>query len=185
MYSYRKLVTSCFLLICLGLGPFAISEDAAPTSGFRAEYLQQLDDVAKKLVDLAEATPKEKFSWRPAEGVRSISEVYIHIAGANYFIPKFAGIEPPQPLSQDMEKTITDKAKVIETMQKSIEHVRQAVLKASDADLDKAVTLFGNETTFRGLLFLLANHMHEHLGQSIAYARTNGIVPPWSAAGGN
>jgi uncharacterized damage-inducible protein DinB len=154
---------------------------APPTSGFRAEFLRQLDDVEKKLVDLAQAMPQEKYTWRPAEGVRSVSEVYMHVAGGNFFIPRVIGVQPPTGIGRDLEK-ITDKAKVVDTLKQSMAHVRQAALSTSDADLDKPVKFFGRDSTVREVLMILAMHMHEHLGQSIAYARMNGIAPPWSGA---
>jgi uncharacterized damage-inducible protein DinB len=162
----------------------AMAAPAAPASGFRAEFLRQLDDVEKKLLDLAQAVPQEKYTWRPAEGVRSVSEVYMHIAGGNFFLPRLVGAPPPAGMTReaarDMEK-ITDKAKVVEMLKQSCEHVRQAALNTSDADLDKPVKLFGRDSTAREVFLLMATHMHEHLGQSIAYARMNGVVPPWSA----
>ncbi len=94
---------------------------------------------------------------------------------------KFIGVQAPSDFSRDMEKTITTKPEVIAAMKKSVEHLRQAILKTSDADLEKSVELFGQNTTYRDVFFTAAMHLHEHLGQSIAYARVNGIVPPWSA----
>jgi uncharacterized damage-inducible protein DinB len=153
----------------------------APSSGIRAELLKQLDEVANKLTELAEAVPAEKYSWRPSEAVRSISEVYVHTAAGNYFLMKFIGIQAPADFTRDMEKTITDKAQVIAAIKKSTEHLRQAILKTNDADLEKSVELFGHKTTYRDVFVTSLMHFHEHLGQSIAYARMNGIVPPWSA----
>jgi uncharacterized damage-inducible protein DinB len=155
---------------------------AAPASGLRAELVKQCIDVEKKLVDLAQAMPQEKYSWRPGEGVRSVSEVYMHVVGANYFFPSFVGVKPPEGLSRDMEKTVTEKAKVVEMLRNSFEHLRQAILSKSDSDLDSPAKLFGQETTVRDVLLTTVTHMHEHLGQSIAYARMNGVVPPWTAA---
>jgi len=152
-----------------------------PASGFRAEFLRQLDEVSSKLIELADAVPAEKYSWRPAEGVRSISEVYVHVASGNYFLMKFIGIDPPVDFNRTMEKTIIEKAQVIDAMKKSFMHVRQAVLRTSDSGLEKSVELFGQNTTYRDVFFTAAMHMHEHLGQSIAYARMNGVVPPWTA----
>jgi uncharacterized damage-inducible protein DinB len=160
------------------------SEPAASPAltGFRGDYLQLLDEVEEKLVSLAEAVPAEKYGWRPAEGVRSVSEVYMHIAGGNYLLPSFVGI-PTDGVNREMEKTVTEKPKVIEALKQSFVHLRQAILKTSDADMDKKANLFGREASFREVFLITANHCHEHLGQSIAYARMNGIVPPWSAAG--
>jgi uncharacterized damage-inducible protein DinB len=139
-------------------------------------------DIQKKLLDLADAMPADKYSWRPMEGVRSVSEVYVHIAGANYLFPGFAGVKKPDDLTKDAEKNITEKAKVIDYMKKSFAFMKDAVMKTPDADLDKPATLFGQETTIRGVFFEAGLHMHEHFGQSIAYARMNKIVPPWTAA---
>ena len=155
---------------------------AAPKSGFRAETLWQLDEVQKKIEDLANAVPAEKYSWHPDEGVRSISEVYVHIVGSNYFFMTFLGIKPPMKMDPGMEKSMTDKAEIAKMMKPSFDHVRNTVLKMSDKDLDKATEMFGNTTTYRNVLITEIAHLHEHLGQSIAYARTNNVVPPWTAA---
>jgi uncharacterized damage-inducible protein DinB len=154
-------------------------EPAAPT-GFRAEFIAEVDSVGKKLISLAGAVPAEKYSWRPAAGVRSVSEVYVHVAGADYLIPSFMGVKVPEGISRDMEKTVTEKSKVVETLKGSLEHLKSVASNMSDADLEKKVKVFGNEMTERAVMILILNHMHEHLGQSIAYARMNGVVPPWS-----
>ncbi|HEV2719574.1 MAG TPA: DinB family protein [Thermoanaerobaculia bacterium] len=151
-----------------------------PKHGFRAEFLEDLDDVSKKIVELAEAMPAAKYNWRPGPGVRSVSEVYMHVAGGNYFLATFTGAKPPSYDTRNLEK-ISDKARVIEELKKSFEYLRMVAVNGTDADLDKPVKMFGNETTHRGALMSALNHLHEHLGQSIAYARMNGIVPPWSA----
>jgi uncharacterized damage-inducible protein DinB len=150
-----------------------------PAAGFKAEFFTDLDEVQKKITDLAAAVPADKYAWRPAEGVRSVSEVYMHIAGANYFLATFLGVQPPATMPKDIEK-ITDKQKVLVELQKSFEHLRGVAKTMNPADLDKPVTMFGNPTTQRGVYSTIMNHLHEHLGQSIAYARINGIVPPWS-----
>ena len=153
---------------------------AAPTSGFRADFLTQFDDVSKKIVDLAEAVPADKYGWRPAPGVRSISEVYMHIVGGNSYIPSFIGVKPMEGIERGMEKSVTEKARVVDLLKKSMAHARAAVLATPDADLDKKVKIFGGESSERGVIMIIGNHLHEHLGQSIAYARANGIAPPWS-----
>ena len=161
--------------------PPAAAAPAAPTSGFRADFLVQLDMVGKQIVDLAEAIPADKYTWRPAPGVRSISEVYMHIVGGNSYIPSFMGVKPMAGIERGMEKTVTDKAKVVELLKQSMAHARMAVLSIPDADLDKKVKIFGGqEATERATIMIIGNHLHEHLGQSIAYARSNGIAPPWS-----
>jgi uncharacterized damage-inducible protein DinB len=153
---------------------------AAPT-GFRADYLTEIDDVGKKLVDLAEAMPADKYSWRPAPGVRSVGEVYMHVVAGNSTLPSFLGAPRMDGISRDSEKTVTDKAKIVELLKKSIENARAAASNVTEADLNKKVKTFGDrEMTERQVLFRILNHMHEHLGQSIAYARMNGVTPPWS-----
>ena len=150
---------------------------AAPINGFRAEFLANLDDVQEKILELAETTPAEKFTWRPGNGVRSISEVYMHIAGGNYFLATFLGVEAP-PRARDLEQKVTKKEEVVAELKRSFEHLRAVVSKTED--LEKPVKMFGNPTTNRGVFITMLSHLHEHLGQSIAYARMNGVVPPWS-----
>jgi len=150
---------------------------ATPVNGFRAEFFANLDDVQEKILDLAESTPADKFTWRPAPGVRSVSEVYMHIAGGNYFLATFLGVPAPNRTS-DLEKTVTKKADVIAELKRSFEHLRAAVSKTED--LEKQVKMFGSSTSHRGVMVTMLSHLHEHLGQSIAYGRMNGVVPPWS-----
>ena len=151
-----------------------------PAPSFLADYLSDVDGVSKKLVDLAGAVPAEKYAWRPAAGVRSVSEVYMHVVGANYLLPSFLGAKLPEGFDRTMEKTVTDKAKVIEWLKKSIENAKATASGISDADLNKMVKAFGRDLTQRRVLMIIQTHMHEHLGQSIAYARSNGVTPPWS-----
>jgi uncharacterized damage-inducible protein DinB len=158
------------------------SKENALPKGFRGEFLTQLMDDEKKLVDLAGAIPEEKYGWRPGEGVRSISEVYVHISASNFGFPKMMGVKPPDNLEKDPEKKITAKKDVIEFMKRSFEYARNVAMNTPDADLDKPASFFGEPTTIRGILFHLETHLHEHFGQSIAYARVNNIVPPWTAA---
>lgn len=169
------------ITVCSGF-LLAQTQTAAAGGGLRADWHQQMDDVEKKILSLAEAVPAEKYTWRPAEGVRSIGEVYVHIAGGNYFLPSLAGVTPPPGFKPDAEKTVTDKAKIIELIKQSFVHVRGAFDKLPDSDMEKKINFFGEEMTLRGLYLTVLTHLHEHLGQSIAYARTNGVVPPWSAA---
>ena len=157
---------------------------AAPASGVRAEYLANLNAAADHAVRLAGAFPAEKYTWRPGEGVRSVSEVFLHIAAANYSYARRLGVALPEgvTLGPDFEKSTTDKAKVTEILKQSIEIARQAATQmAYDADVEKTMQgAGGRQITYRQILFSLASHNHEHLGQLIAYARVNGIVPPWT-----
>ena len=182
----RLLLFACAVLLGVSTvasaqTPGAAPAPAAPTNGFRADFLAQLDDVSKKILDLAGAVPADKYAWRPEKGVRSISEVYMHIVVANYFLPSFMGVQPPAGIDRNTETSVTDKTKVLAMLRQSFDHVRTVVLKTPDADLDKKVKVFGgSEMSERALIMVMGNHMHEHLGQSIAYARMNGVTPPWS-----
>jgi uncharacterized damage-inducible protein DinB len=153
---------------------------AAPVS-VKDDVLRSLDDARQKLLQLAEAIPAEKFSWRPAEGVRSTGEVLGHVSATNYFLPTIWGAKVPAGVDpRAFEKEGGDKAKVIDTLKKSFDHVREVIAAVPEGDLDKPVKLLAHEGTVREAIVILATHAHEHLGQSIAYARRNGIVPPWS-----
>ena len=181
----KRTILFVILVMAIGSGfAAAQTQTAAAGGGLRADWSQQMDDAEKKILSLAEAVPADKYSWRPAEGVRSVGEVYVHIAGGNYFLPTFAGVNPPPGFPKDAEKTVTDKAKIIELIKQSFVHVRAGFDKLPDSDMEKKANFFGQEYTLRGIYLLVLTHVHEHLGQSIAYARMNGVVPPWSAAEG-
>ena len=150
-----------------------------PPVTFSAEFLSNLSGVESKLVKLAEIIPADKYTWRPAPGVRSISEVFMHVAGSNYFLVTFLGVTPPASMPENIE-SITDKQRVVAELKRSFEHVRKAGMAIKEGELEKPVSLFGNPTTNRGVYVTVLSHLHEHLGQSIAYARMNGVTPPWS-----
>jgi len=151
--------------------------------GVQAGIIGQLKDAEEKIIALAGAMSQEQYAWRPMEGVRSVSEVYMHLVSGNYGLPRMIGVEPPMKMERGMEKSVTEKAKVIELLKSSFAHVKDAVGKLSDADLGKETKMFGQDATYLSVLLLLATHSHEHLGQSIAYARMNKVVPPWSRGG--
>ncbi len=162
----------------------SIAKDAKK-SAFITDFLGQMDRVKGQIVSLEGTIPDNKFTWRPGEGVRSISEVYLHIADANYLLLSFAGAKTPVSLKELMdqktrESSTTDKAKIAEALKASFQWTNDVVSKYADADLEKKVEAFGMKMTVRNLLLTLLSHNHEHLGQSIAYARTNGVVPPWT-----
>ena len=162
--------------------PAAPAAMEAPKSGFRAQFLTQWDTLEKKFVALAEAIPQEKYTWRPTPEVRSVSEVFLHVAGGNYFSLEGMGVPPPAGVDRKTyEKSTADRAKIVEQLKQSFDLVRETVLKTSDADLEKPAKLYGQPATVRDVLFALATHQPEHLGQSIVYARLNGVVPPWTA----
>ena len=173
------------LLFCAGSALAQVNPYKDPTpgvSGYRAEVLAEVRIQEDKFVRLAEAIPAEKYSWRPGAGVRSIAEVFLHVAGASYNLPKLIGTPPPagfQP--KDYDKSTTDKAKIVAALKDSFAHEKKAILAMPDADLEKQLDWFGGKNTQRGILLFITRHAAEHLGQSIAYAREVGVVPPWTA----
>ncbi|MGH7673174.1 MAG: DinB family protein [Gemmatimonadales bacterium] len=168
------------LALAVGAARSASAQAAPPPAGQRGDMIAQFDDAATKLIQLAEVMPQDKFGWRPGTGVRSVSEVLMHVAGGNYFILTFAGVKAPAGATDAGEASVTDRAQVIARLKQSCDHFRAALRAASDADLDKPTTMFGRPTTTRNVYLTIVTHAHEHLGQMIAYARTNGVVPPWS-----
>jgi uncharacterized damage-inducible protein DinB len=160
-------------------------EQMKSTGGVRGSILFQIDQAREKLIALANAMPAEKYGWRPGEGVRSTGEVFNHVAAANFFLPTFWGAKVPAGVNpQTLEKEMSgDKAKTIDALTRSFDNVREAILAVPESDLDRRIKIFGQDATVRDAMMVLASHAHEHLGQSIAYARSNGIVPPWSAKG--
>jgi len=165
----------------------AAATPAAPAKGaFQRDLLGVYSDAEKKVLDLEEAVPQNKFDWRPAPGVRSIAEAYLHIAFGNYGLTKMAtGKEPPAEAGWEMnppkwDAKTKDKAEIKKILEKSFAYVHQVIGAVPDADLDKMVSFFGHEMTVRSVLIILVGHVNEHLGQSVAYARANKITPPWS-----
>jgi uncharacterized damage-inducible protein DinB len=164
--------------------------DAAPPKGsaMKTDVLAVLAGAEKKILDLEGAVPQSKFDWRPAPGVRSIAEAYLHIAFANYNMTRIAtGKEPPAAAGFTTERAkwdaqATDKAKIKAILEKSFAFAHEAINAMTDADLDKKVDFFGHAMTARAVLLMLVGHDNEHLGQEVAYARANDIVPPWSRA---
>lgn len=144
--------------------------------GYDGEWLH----VSQQLVALAEATPAEKFSWRPAAGVRSTSEVYMHIANANFYLLSLTGPKMPSDLKEGMEKTVTSKPEVIQWLKRSLDAVKQAHLAETPKDLQRKVHIEDRDATVDGMYLRIIVHDNEHMGQLVAYARMSGVVPPWA-----
>src|SRR5216684_6141657 len=184
-----RFASSILLAICaVTLLPHrAVAQDNPPAAaasavtGARGEFLEAIAYYEQRYTRLAEAVPAEKYSWRPGEGVRSVGEVYAHIVGANYGAARALGTAPPASLDFKSITTLSgDKPKLIQALKDSFAHFRGAIIALHDADADKPQKMFGRQTTLRGSFIVITGHFGEHLGQSIAYARTNGIVPPWT-----
>jgi len=170
-------------LLALLLGAPALH---AQLEGLWQGYDGEWGHTSKQLIDLAQAIPAEKFAWRPGPGVRSVSEVYMHIALANFYLLSVTGPKMPADIkSADMEKTVTAKPEVIDWLKRSLEAVKTAHAAVKPADLQRKVKVNGRDANVDGMYLRIIVHANEHMGQLIAYARMNGIVPPWSNAAGN
>jgi uncharacterized damage-inducible protein DinB len=175
----RKTLFLFLFVTLLGARPTLAQNQKLPEGiwqGFDGEWLH----VSQQLIALAEATPEEKFSWRPAPGVRSTSEVYMHIAIANFGLLSFTGPKMPADLKEGMEKSVTAKAEVISWLKRSLEAVKQAHLAATPQDLQRKVHIYDRDTNVDGMYLRIIVHANEHMGQLVAYARMTGVVPPWS-----
>jgi uncharacterized damage-inducible protein DinB len=153
----------------------------AQTEGLWQGYDGEWGHVSRQLIALAEATPADKFAWRPAPGIRSVSEVYMHIAMANFYLLSVTGPKMPADLkSADLEKTVTAKADVIDWLKRSLDAVKVAHAVVRPDDLQRKVKVNGVDATVDGMYLRIIVHANEHMGQLIAYARMSGVVPPWS-----
>ena len=178
----RIILRLVVIALLFTLGAAQTCAQAAPAAaGTKDEAVRNFDDASGKILRLAETIPAEKYAWRPGEGVRSFSEVFMHVAAGNFSIPRRLGAAVPEgvQLGPNFEKSATDKAKVIETLKQSIEHVKKAYAAVDDVE-KTAPWLGGRQASMREIMFFLDSHNHEHLGQLIAYTRMNGIVPPWT-----
>jgi uncharacterized damage-inducible protein DinB len=172
-----------FVLMMCGL--FINKISAQDMSGKSSSLIAKLvaDDLqgaSKKIMDLADAMPADDYNWRPEDSVRSVAEVYVHIAMSNYFILSFLGEKMPEGFDQNAEKNMKDKKDILNFLQQSFADAQKFLSGFNETDYDTMVKLPFGEFTKGQVLMLAATHAHEHLGQSIAYARTNHIVPPWS-----
>jgi uncharacterized damage-inducible protein DinB len=173
------------LLLAMVLGVLTMHAQVDPLEGLWQGYDGEWGHVSRQLIALAEAIPAEKLAWRPGPGVRSASEVLMHIAMANFYLLSVTGPQmPPDLTSPDMEKTVTGKAEVVNWLKRSLDAVKNARAGLKPADLRRKVKIEGRDATVDGMYLRIIIHANEHMGQLVAYARVNGIVPPWSEGGG-
>jgi uncharacterized damage-inducible protein DinB len=154
-----------------------------------ADLLFDVTQAEEKIMGLARAMPEESYSWRPGEGVRSVGEVFQHVAADNYLLPALQGIAAPAETGikpDDYQTAVAyetreiDREAIIADLETSFAHLKQAMSDVPGSKLGDELSVFGQTFTARQLWVLTVTHLHEHLGQSIAYARTNGVKPPWS-----
>lgn len=161
---------------------------AQTREGVMGDLVNDTAGVEKKVMALANAMPESAYAWRPGPGVRSTGEVFQHIASDNYFLPvlldmpapKETGITKEYQTAEAFEKRPMNKAAVIAELEKSFAFLRNSMNSTTDAQLNTTIDMFGKKSTTRGLWIGTTTHLHEHLGQLIAYARSNKITPPWS-----
>ncbi|NMM47203.1 DinB family protein [Marinigracilibium pacificum] len=148
-------------------------------SSFQKDLAGMIKANSDKVISLAEAIPAQDYGWRPADDIRSVNDVVLHITGANYFFPTFAGVEIPAGIDP-RNMNIVGKEASIEALKKSYDHMINSVMSIPEDKLDNMVDVFGSQMTLRSVLLIAFGHCEEHMGQLIAYARSNNIAPPWS-----
>ena len=187
--NMKRVFLSAFLLfVAFSLGTTRAAagssdtaDHTAPSYDMKGQSLADLQVVQKKFVDLANAIPPDKLTWRPTEDSRSFAEVFLHVAGERYGILALMGTAPPDGFDRKtFEKSTTDKARIVEELNKSWEFTQKAINGMSNADFARLLPKLGPQANAGDVVYILVADAHEHLGQSVAYARENGIVPPWT-----
>ena len=184
----NKLFRSTISLAAIAAAALTVAVSAQSREGVMGDLLKDVTDVEKKILDLAKAMPDSAYDWRPGPGARSTSEVFAHIAADNYFMPALAdkpapketGITKEYKTAAAFEKKPLSKAAAIAELEKSFAFLKSSMSSTTDAQLGTGIDVFGEKGTVRGLWISATTHLHEHLGQLIAYARSNKVTPPWS-----
>jgi uncharacterized damage-inducible protein DinB len=179
------------IVLVFGMSPAAITASAkesdtaadhtAPSYDMKAQSLLDLETMQKKFVDLANAIPADKLTWRPSDDSRSFAEVFLHVAGERYGILSMMGAAKPEGFNgKAFEKSTTDRAQIVAALNKSWEFAQKAINGMSNAEFAKALPKLGPDANEGDVVYILVADAHEHLGQAVAYARENGVVPPWT-----
>jgi hypothetical protein len=178
MRAFALILLSCSLLVAA-----AVAQGNMDQPGAVSSYLRQSKFVQGECISLAKAIPQNKYSWRPEKGVRSISESFLHVALGNYIVLQTLGGKAPASFNMNTYQTsTTDKDKIVAEVESSFKAIDDFIGKMPHSDFDQKVKFFGMDMTKLDMIFVAATHAHETLGQAIAYARVNHIVPPWTAA---
>jgi uncharacterized damage-inducible protein DinB len=174
---------SLFLTALLALGLAA----PAGAQSILDDMHRDLNDVQSKTIALANALPESAYDWRPSAGARSVRELFLHVVADNYFIPIPMGMPVPAgvaitdyPSTMAYEKQTLTKAQIVALLEASFTHVHQGLNKTTPANMTENIPFFGQQWSRQRAALLTLTHLHEHLGQAIAYARSNNITPPWS-----
>ncbi|MDX1585562.1 MAG: DinB family protein [Balneolaceae bacterium] len=154
---------------------------SSSTDAMVTDFLNVYQTTTGKTSQLAGAIPADNYDWRPAEGIRSVREAILHVASGNYFFGSMLGFESPEGIDpRTLEQSGMSKDQAIATLEESVEYVKSGIQNMTAKDFETKIDFFGNEVTKRQAMFILGDHAAEHLGQLIAYARSNGVAPPWS-----
>src|SRR5437016_14588020 len=153
--NIMKRISSAICLFLLSASVLRVAAQANPykdgtpgVTGYRSEVLAEVMVQEDKFTRLAEAIPADKYAWRPTPDVRSFAEVFLHVGAANYNLYKLVGTPPPSGLDiKNLEKSTTDKTKIVATLKDSFAHAKAAIRAMPDADLDKSMDWFGGKNT--------------------------------------
>ena len=187
---WRSIRTGAFVAAISLIGPAAVAAQDVPNREsaleIRKRFLTDLDTLQSKFLALAEAIPAEKYAWRPAPSVRSIGEAFMHVASEYYvYAPMAYGAtrSPLIPRGPDAFKTFeakSTKPDAVKHLKEGFTYMKQQLEGLDPAAITGTKKLFGGDHTIVETSFIMSGDLHEHLGQLIAYARMNGIAPPWS-----
>ncbi len=160
----------------------ATPDTTAPSYDMKAQALLDLEAVNKKCVALTQALPADKLTWRPSADTRSFAEVLLHVAGERYGFLSMLGATPPAGFKPgQFDKSTVERDRIVEALNQSWDFTSKTIHGMSNADFAKAQPKLGPDANEGDVVYLLVADAHEHLGQLVAYARQNGIVPPWTA----
>ena len=158
-------------------------DHTAPSYDMKGQALLDLETMQKKFVDLANALPADKLTWRPSADSRSFAEVFLHVASERYGILHLMGAETPSGVDpKGLEKSTIDRARIVDELNKSWDFAKKTIQGMTNAEFAKLLPKLGPQANAGDVVYILVADNHEHLGQSVAYARENGVVPPWTVA---
>ncbi len=181
---------SIAVILAVLIKPTIVVGQAKSTDGILEDLVAQVTYVETKIVALAKAIPESAYDWRPGDGVRSISEVFRHVAGENYFVgAKIGGTLPPPDTgitgkahkeAISYEGRTMARPQAITALEQSFAFLKRSMAETPVHRLGALTEYAGRKVTTRTAWLYTTTHLHEHLGQLIAYARSNKVVPPWS-----
>jgi uncharacterized damage-inducible protein DinB len=174
-----QLVRRICIATALAFPATSVAQNTSAT--LRTELMQHFNASIDKVIALADAMPQARYDWRPEKDAMPVGQVYAHIARYNYQYPANSlGVAGPAAVRLDTVEAMRDKEQIVRLLRHSADHVRRAIAAMPVEQLDANTRLYGRTVPGWAVLLQLVAHMNEHLGQSIAYARSNNVVPPWS-----